>query len=162
MKQKRSILSLLVERLLPIFAWLMIILSIGLQIGTQKSMGIYRDLVVRNRVLTNSILTKKLVGVYQWSIWIVIGICLVIFYYHRRRLISQNSDVRKGNLMFRFVKYFRRTMLISIVWFIMIFVDDKVSLLAYPWMVLSVMVMVCIQYLRLFFVWYQVITRMDV
>lgn len=153
MKEKRSIWSLLVERLIPIFTWVMVVMSLGLQIGAQKSMGVYRDLIVRNRLLTDSILTKSLMGVYQWGIWIGICLCLVIFYYHKRRLIPQNYlGTRKSNIAFRLVKYCRRTLIVSLIWFIMISVYDQVPMLAYPWMIFSVMVMVCIQYIRLFFV----------
>ncbi|MBM7616040.1 hypothetical protein [Alkaliphilus hydrothermalis] len=52
-----KLISFLLERLIPLLAWLSVLVSFLLQYLIKRYMGLHRDLVHRNRILLTTVLT---------------------------------------------------------------------------------------------------------
>ncbi len=153
-KQSQSFWTIIIEKIAPIFSWLFVVLSLALQIGAQNSMGIYRDLVYRNWFLTNTLMTKKFLKIYQWSVLLGIGFCITIFLLRKIRPLK---DYIIGSLEYRWNRYLRRIICLSVVCFCMIIIYERVTWIAYPWILLSILITVCVHYIRLTYVGFQII-----
>lgn len=137
LKRYKKFYLVMTEKILPTILYFIITLSIGLEIAAQKSMGVYRDLIFRKEALENTILHIEILNIYKWIILVGIGACAIII------------SLRKVNTSDRVKKYIFGTMGLSIVLLIMISFYNKVSFVAYPWMVLSVGLSVLFQYIRI-------------
>lgn len=133
----KSVSSLVIEKILPYISYMIILLSIVLEIAAKKSMGFQRDLIYRKGLLENSILTFDLLNIYKWIVLAGIVFCTII-------IISKGDTFSD-----RLKKYIHHTIALSIVFVIMIIFYTKVTLVAYPLMVLSIGISVVFQYIRI-------------
>ncbi|WP_432407748.1 hypothetical protein [Wukongibacter sp. M2B1] len=136
-KKYRKIHLAIIERILPAVSYFLIVLSMGLEIAVRKSMGIHRDLVFRKGIIEKTVLSVEKLNIYKYLILAGIGICTVIIILRRYKI---NDRLRK---------YIFLTVGLSILLLMMIISYNKVSLIAYPWMVISVGIMVICQYIRI-------------
>lgn len=138
MKKKYNELSLqMMQKIFTIISCILIILSLGLEVASKKSMGVYRDLVFRKGLLENTILSSNLLNLYKWFLIAGIGSCAVIIILRRIYIID------------RMKKYIKTTMALSIILLIMISFYDRVGLIAYPWMVVSIGITVVLRYIMI-------------
>lgn len=135
-----SIPAFIFTKLLPVVSWLLLIMSILLQFGAQKRMGIQRDLFIRNRVLKQTIFTPELVMLYKLLIMLVL-LWLTLFLF--RIIFRQNKE--------NFSWFAVLTLFGSAFAFILLMFYGKISWLAYPWIVLASLFFVIIQLIRLIF-----------
>ncbi|WP_432663040.1 hypothetical protein R9X47_20935 [Wukongibacter baidiensis] len=125
------------EKILPVISYFFIVLSIGIEAAARKSMGIHRDLVFRKGALEDTVLSVKLLNIYKWIIIAGIVVCIGIII------------LRRANIIGRLKQYVFFTVALSIVLLVMIIFYKEVSLIAYPWMVVSVGTAVIFQYIRI-------------
>lgn len=141
MKRSRSLGAIMVESVMPILSWIFLAMTIGLKRFAENSMGIQRDLIVRNKLLTTSILKGNLLLFYQWSLFIGMSICVVLFFMIRKKNIKKKL----------WIKYLIKTVSVSSLGILIISYYEKSSSLAYPWMILGILIVVVIQYVRIFY-----------
>ncbi|WP_227762117.1 hypothetical protein [Zhaonella formicivorans] len=127
-------------KILPAVSWLLLLLSLLLQIGVQKRMGIQRDLYVRNRALQQTVFTPELVMLYKLLILLVL-LWLILFLF--RMIIRKNNE----NLSrFAVLTLFGSAFALNLLMFY-----GKISSPAYPWIVLASLLFVIIQLTRLIY-----------
>jgi len=152
MRAKRSLWSLLIERFIPIIAWLLVVASLGLQFAAQNRMGVYRSLSYRNQVLNEGIFAPGRLDIYSWLIIAGLLLCLLIFGLSERAFSKRNRPIGKPTLEYRWLSYLIRTAFLSGGLVIMFRLYNNVLWLAYPWIVLAVSIVLCVHYFRLFYV----------
>jgi branched-subunit amino acid transport protein AzlD len=143
--KRRSLGSIIVKSVMPILAWIFLAMTIGLKRFAEHSMGIQRDLVVRNKLLTAGILKENLLSFYQGSLLIGIGICVILFFMVRKKNVKNKL----------WTKYLIKTIGVSSLGLLIIFYYEKSSSLAYPWMTLGILIAALIQYIRIFYSGYE-------
>lgn len=134
-KKYGKIYLVMVHRIFTVISCILIISSLGLEIASRKSMGVYRDLVFRKGILENTILGSDLLNIYKWLTMIGIGVCIIIIFSKRNSIISRAK------------KYIWTTISFSIVFVIMIIFYNKISWIAYPLMLVSIGITVIFQYI---------------
>ncbi|SHK51548.1 hypothetical protein [Paramaledivibacter caminithermalis] len=127
----------IIQKIFTIISCILIILSLGLEAASKKSMGVYRDLVFRKGLLENTILSSNLLNLYKWFLIAGIGSCAVIIILKRIYIID------------RMKKYIKATMALSIILLIMILFYNRVGLTAYPLMVVSIGITVVLRYIMI-------------
>lgn len=150
MRAKRPLWSLLIERFIPITAWLLVVASLGLQVAAQNRMGVHRSLSFRNQTLNEGILAPGRQDIYSWLILAGLLLCLIIFGLSKRAFSKQNRPIGKPALEHRWLSYLIRTAFLSGGLVIMFRLYNNILWLAYPWIVLAVSIVLCVHYFRLF------------
>lgn len=146
-----KVFSKIVEQILPIISWVIFMMSLVLQIGVQNRMGIQRDLIVRNKKLASTVFSMTYLEVYKLILIAGIVFCIILFVWKRKMFSHQNISILKWPLSHSWRKYLIYTLTVSIVGIVMLQFYNLVSWLAYPWMLLSVLIMAVVQYSRLFY-----------
>jgi hypothetical protein len=163
MKNKiyRTVWQRIIEQIMPGVTYFIFAMSIILQKGSESRMGIQRDLMVRNKKLTSSILAPNLLEFYKWGVGIGILFCIVIFNFLKRDSEKYLNFTVKNSLGYRYRKYLIHTAGTNALLLIMLIFYNKATWLAYPWMVLSVLIIVIVQYIRLIYIGYNAFKRKE-
>ncbi len=146
-----KVFSKIVEQILPVTSWVIFMMSLVLQIGVQNRMGIQRDLIVRNKKLAATVFSTTYLEGYKLILIAGIAFCIILFIWKRKIFSHQNISILKWPFSYRWRKYLIYTLAVSILGIIMLAFYNSVSWLAYPWMLLSVLIMVIVQYSRLLY-----------
>ncbi|QEK12917.1 hypothetical protein FQB35_11610 [Crassaminicella thermophila] len=146
--KRRDLGAIIIESVMPILSWIFLAMTIGLKRFAENSMGIQRDLIVRNKLLNTSILKENLLSIYKWSLLIGIGICIILFFIFMKKNIKNRL----------WMKYLIKTVSASSLGILIILYYEKVSSLAYPWMTLGILIVVVIQYIRMVYSVYKILT----
>lgn len=85
--------------------------------------------------------------------------CIIVFILLKRDYEKSSKLKINNGLTYTYKKYLMYTIGASILLLIMIIFYDKVTWLAYSWMLLSVLIIVIVQYIRLFYTGYNIIKR---
>jgi len=148
-------LSILIEYILPLISGILVIASISLQYGVRKYMGLQRDLVYRNKLLTNSILSSNRLNLYQLIVVIGLVFCLIMYFRQKNkhskysRRFSDSTWCNKLNRILTLIS------LTSIVWLSLTVYYPNSNTLAYPWIILTLLVAIIIQYIRLIHLYFR-------
>jgi len=150
----RKIVDKLILSILPVTSWVFMFVAIALEKGSREHMGIYRDMTFRNRVLDATFFTIELIAFYQLAI--VIGIVVLggLFWFAQRVVAHRAMaahGVMAGRNRWSGIRYLIATLLSSVFLYLLFGYYPTVEWLAYPLICLSMMLVVIIQYLRLFY-----------
>lgn len=127
-------------------------------------MGVYRDLLPRNQALESEALAPGRLAIYGWLVLAGSALRLTGFILAVARLASDKRRAREAgpttgitipsaNLFSRRVTgYLLRTALVGGVLAVMVAAYDNVDWPAFPWMVLSMSIVILAHYVRLAFV----------
>jgi hypothetical protein len=109
----------------------------GVEILSKKSMGVYRELLFRKEILESRIFSPSLLNIYKWIL--IVGIVYTIII----TILRGNYGIDKAN------RYIKLTMGLSIMLLIMIVFYDKVDLITYPLLVVSISIIVILRYIMI-------------
>lgn len=143
--------TIFIEKILPMFSWIIFIATLLLQIGVKKSMTINRDLIYRNKILNSSILKSSHLSVYQGILFIGIAFCIFLYFINMKRFSYHKLFAKKNDGINRLKKYLILTFSMSILCISMLVFYQEVTLLAYPFMMMGALLVVMIQYARLIY-----------
>ncbi|WBW98113.1 hypothetical protein [Oceanirhabdus sp. W0125-5] len=145
--KKTSVGNIVFRWIFPIFSYLLFFISIYLIKLVDERMGLERDLYVRNKKLFASVLTPELVIVYK--IILVIGALLSIYFIFK--VNHKNKSTIFGNKSFSFKPYYYSlfSIVVSIATFAMLFFIKSADTLAFPWIVITLLIMAIVQYIRI-------------
>lgn len=146
-KNKRmDIGHLIFEKVLPILSYVLFFASIVLQKLGESRMGVSRSLIYRNRILNNTIFLPSLMKLY--SIIIILGLImyfLIICCKFKRCIKPILADKIS-------IKYFIKTIIISIISIVLLIFYNKVDLIGYPWITLSMLILLLVEYIRTIYI----------
>lgn len=151
-KKSKSILSVLVENIFPALTYILFIISIGLQKVTEMKEGIESQVISMNNELTSSILTENSMDLFKYFSIAVIIICSMLLLLKITKS-NKNSLFSKKTFFERYrFRYLIFTVLSCGMLFLMLFYYSEVSWIAYPLIVVSALIIVVIQLIRIIFV----------
>lgn len=144
--KKTSIGNLVFGWILPILSYILFFMSIYLIRLVDDRMGLQRDLFVRNKKLFTSVLSPGLIFTYK--IVLIIGALISIYF-----IFKANHDNRSkmfGGKTYSFKAYYYGifSIIVSIAAFVMLFFIESAHTLAFPWVVISLLIAAGVQYIR--------------
>lgn len=161
-KAKRPLGRKIVDRtvcsILPALSWILLGATLILEKGSRERMGIYRDMVFRNRVIDSTIFTAELLGFYRMALLVIIFVILLLWvasFNSRRPIIRQALQVCaacanwlsiiRGRTRFR---YLSGSFISSAALYVMLAYYPQAEWLGYPLICLSMMLVVLLQLFR--------------
>ncbi|MCM1989745.1 hypothetical protein [Oceanirhabdus seepicola] len=145
--KKTSVGNIVWGWIFPILSYILFFMSIYLIKLVDDRMGLQRDLFVRNKKLFTSVLSPELVIIYK--IILIIGTLISIYYMFK--VNRQNKSTMFGSKTYSFKAYYYGifSSAVSIAAFAMLFSLEKVDTLAFPWIVISLLIAAIVQYIRI-------------
>lgn len=128
---------LMLRKVFTVVSYILISLCMGVEILSKKSMGVYRELLFRKEILESRIFSPSLLNIYKWIL--IVGIVYTIII----TILRGNYGIDKAN------RYIKLTMGLSIMLLIMIVFYDKVDLITYPLLVVSISIIVILRYIMI-------------
>lgn len=132
--RKNKIANILIKLILPITSVLMVFMSIVIEVLTKKSMGVYRDILFRNRILEESILTNNLINLYKIFISLGVITCILILILKRIQKISRNNIIL--------------LIILQLIALFMLIFYNKINLIALPIIICSIIYAIIIQLIK--------------
>ena len=145
--RKTSIGTILWGWIFPILSYILFFMSLYLIKLVDDRMGLQRDLFVRNKKLFTSVLSPELVIIYK--IILIIGTLISIYFIFK--VNRQNKSSMFGSKTYSFKAYYYGffSIAVSIATFVMLFFLEQAVTLAFPWIMISLLVTVVVQYIRI-------------
>ncbi len=126
-------------KILPSIAFLLILASVTLYFLAEKSMVVYRDLMYRNDILNETLLSNGLLGVYKIIALVSIVISIFLF-------IKFRNSLPKGHLY-----YIISPIIVGVILYFMINLYNTITWVSYPWMILSVIIKFLVENIRMIY-----------
>lgn len=126
-------------KILPSIASLLILASVTLYFLAEKSMVVYRDLMYRNDILNETLLSNGLLGVYKIIALVSIVISIFLF-------IKFRNSLPKGHLY-----YIISPIIVGVILYFMINLYNTITWVSYPWMILSVIIKFLVENIRMIY-----------
>ncbi len=157
-----KVIGIFLEYIMPYGAGFLVLVSLLLQYGVKKYMGFQRDLIYRNGVLSKTILSPDRLKLYQWIMLLGIGICLTIYIVKNRKIVQNNFNNnlnnklnnKNMNVQNKLMNYLIRTTITSTIGLLLTFYYNKAPWIAYPVTVLTTLILIITQYIRVIYVGY--------
>lgn len=145
--KKTSIGTIVFGWIFPILSYILFFMSIYLIRLVDDRMGLQRDLFVRNKNLFTSVLSAELVIIYK----IILIIGTLISLYSIFKGYKENKSRMFGRRTYSFKAYYYGVFstVVSIAAFVMLFSLESADTLAFPWIVISLLIAAVVQYIRL-------------
>ncbi|MTI65055.1 MAG: hypothetical protein FH753_00435 [Firmicutes bacterium] len=134
---EKRFFQILIEKIFPSLAWLFFTFVLTLEYLANKSMGFYRHIMVKNQTL--KFMTRNLDKI-RWII--IIGIIIILIKVLFNKIYKRTRKKR--------LKCMVITILMSI---LLIFVTsfNTLNIITFPWLVLSIIIIIFFQYIRLIY-----------
>ena len=145
--KKKSVGNIIFGWIFPIFSYILFFTSISLIKLVDDRMGLQRDLFVRNKKLLTSVLSPELVIIY--TIILIIGALFSIYFIFKVNRQNKLSMFGGKTHSFKAYYYGILSIVISIATSIMLFSLKSADTLAFPWIVISLLIVAIIQYIRI-------------